>query len=104
MKKVSITVSDGFWSAVRIRALKEGKTTGRVIEDTFMRNEAPKKIAAQIPDNEPFVSPKKEPEYVPSYSDGNIKPIPKELPKEKKIEALKAMPFFRPMPKKGANG
>ena len=105
MKKVSITVSEGFWSEVRVRALKEGKTTGRVIEDVFMRNsekpqaEIKKQLAPILPDDEPFVS---EPKYVPSYSDGNIKPIPKDLPKEKKLEALKT--YFNPMPKKKVNG
>lgn len=44
---------------------------------------------------------KPEPVYVESYSDG----IPKELPKEKKIEALKSIlpksDYFNPDPKKG---
>lgn len=110
------------WGRVEAKSRESGLSTGAVLMGAFSKDTQldriegmlkellgarkdvirdPATIKLRLPDDEPFVSPK-EPKYVPSYSDGNIKPIPKDLPKEKKLEALKT--YFNPMPKKKVNG
>lgn len=92
MKRVTVSIDEKWWGAVRVAALRDGKPVGKFLMGLFDRAKA--EIGYIAPGTVTKVQDK-------VFKTSDLVTEPVEKAKTEKIADLKATGYFNPMPKKG---